>query len=265
MLRFDKMPGRRHRRLLSIVALLWVGAAHAELPDEFQVYDDSINAAGQFGLELHLNTTPDGRNIPAYPGEIPPDKGTRSTFELSYGLTPTLELGLYLPFVHDGAGSTYFAGPRARLKWMPIKPVAGDTGLFAGFNIEISAVNTRFEEGRPAIELRPIIGYRGSLWLLVVNPAIDITVRPRYGSSKPDLNPGAKIARTVAPNWAVGMEYYDDFGPINNFDRSNRQSQLLFAAVDYTGRGLPFNFGIGRGLNAASDKWTIKAIFEIPI
>lgn len=265
MVRFSKMPGRRFRWPLLFAGVFCVGTAHAELPDEFQVYDDSINAAGQFGVELHLNTTPDGRSVPAYPGEIPPNHGIRNTFELSYGLTNTLELGLYLPFVHDAAGTTYFARPRARLKWMPIKPAAGDAGMFAGFNIEVSAVNTRFEEGRPAVELRPIIGYRNSLWLLVVNPAIDITVRPRYGSSEPDLNPGMKIARTVAPSWAVGVEYYNDFGPINHFDRASQQSQLLFAAVDYTGKGLPFNFGIGRGLNRASDKWTLKAIFEIPI
>lgn len=265
MVLLSKKARPLQRWSLLLVGAFCVGTAHAALPDEFQVYDDSINAAGQFGVELHLNTTPDGRSIAAYPGEIPPNHGIRSTFELSYGLTNTLEVGLYLPFVHDAAGSTYFARPRARLKWMPIKPAAGDAGMFVGLNVEVSAVNTRFEEGRPAIELRPIIGYRNSLWLLVVNPVIDLTVRPRYGSSEPDFNPGLKIARTVVPHWAVGVEYYNDFGPINHFDRASQQSQMLFAAVDYTGKGLPFNFGIGRGLNGATDKWTVKAIFEIPI
>jgi len=28
---------------------------------------------------------------------------------------------------------------------------------------------------------------------------------------------------------------------------------------------LAFNFGVGRGLTEASDKWTIKAIIEVPI
>ncbi len=260
--------GKSRRRLawpLLLAGVFAASMARAELPDEFQVYDDSINAAGQFGLELHLNTTPDGRSVPAYPGEIPPDHGIRNTFELSYGLSDTLEAGLYLPFVRDEAGTTYFARPRARLKWIPLKPEAGQAGMFAGLNVEVSAVNTRLEQGRPAIELRPIIGYRDSQWLFVVNPVIDLTIRPRYGSSEPDFNPGVKIARTVVPDWAVGLEYYDDFGPVNHFDSANRQSEQLFAAVDYTGKGLPFNVGIGRGLNAASDKWTIKAIFEIPI
>ena len=47
------------------VALLGCAAlslpARAVLPDEIQVYDDSINKPGEFGLELHLNATPAGR------------------------------------------------------------------------------------------------------------------------------------------------------------------------------------------------------------
>ena len=48
------------------------------------------------------------------------------------GLSDTLEAGLYLPFVRDEAGTTYFARPRARLKWIPLKPEAGQAGMFAG-------------------------------------------------------------------------------------------------------------------------------------
>src|SRR5579859_1014667 len=140
--------------------------ARADLTDEIQVYDDSINRRGQWGLELHLNTTPDGRSIPAYPGEIPPDHGFRTTMEWSYGITDTLEAGLYLPFLHDAAGTNYFAGPRIRLKWIPIRPMASESGAFFGLNVEISAVNQRLEQGRPAVEWRPIVGYRSPLWLI---------------------------------------------------------------------------------------------------
>ena len=47
-----------------ILALGAGGDAHAALIDEIQVYTDDINAPGQFGLELHLNTTPKGRSTP---------------------------------------------------------------------------------------------------------------------------------------------------------------------------------------------------------
>jgi len=38
--------------------------AGAALSDEIQVYTDDINAPGEFGLELHVNTTPKGRRVP---------------------------------------------------------------------------------------------------------------------------------------------------------------------------------------------------------
>lgn len=257
------------RRLLPfalfVAASLAAPLAHADLTDEIQVYDDGINHRGQWGLELHMNSTLEGRSTPAYPGEIPPDRGFRTTMEWSYGITDTLEAGLYLPFLHDAAGTNYFAGPRVRLKWIPLKPAEGGAGPFLGLNVELSAVNGRLEQGRPAIELRPIIGYRSPLWLIAFNPVLDATFRPRYGSSSSNFAPALKVARTVWTSTALGVEYYDDFGRIGQFDPSRRQNQQLFAAIDVTRGLVPFNFGIGRGLNDASDKWTVKAIFEIPI
>ena len=49
--------------------------AGAALSDEIQVYTDDINAPGEFGLELHINTTPKGRRVPDYRGEVVPNHG----------------------------------------------------------------------------------------------------------------------------------------------------------------------------------------------
>jgi hypothetical protein len=266
MPRLFRIPLRRALPYALLCAtVLATSPAHADLTDEIQVYDDSINHRGQWGLELHVNTTLEGRSTPAYPGEIPPDRGFRSTMEWSYGITDTLEAGLYLPFLHAAAGTNYFAGPRVRLKWIPVKPAEGGSGPFFGLNVELSAVNQRLEQGRPAVELRPIVGYRSPLWLIAFNPVVDATFRPRYGSSGSDFAPALKIARTLVRGTALGVEYYNDFGRIGSFDPARKQNQQLFAAVDVTRGLVPFNFGIGRGLNAASDKWTLKAILEIPI
>jgi hypothetical protein len=153
-------------------------SVRAELPDEIQVYDDSINHPGQWGLELHLNRTPDGRSTPDYPGEIAPDHGNRATMEWSYGVTDTLEAGLYLPFLSDAAGTTYFVGPRVRAKWIPVRPEEDKSGAFLGLNIEVSAVNRRLEDGRPAVEFRGILGYRDPEWLIAFNPVLEAAFRP---------------------------------------------------------------------------------------
>ena len=86
-------------RPLAAFALTMATAAspcYAALSDEIQVYTDDINVPGRFGLELHVNTTPRGRSVPDYPGEVVPDRGLRITPELSYGLTPSFEAGLYV-------------------------------------------------------------------------------------------------------------------------------------------------------------------------
>jgi hypothetical protein len=100
------------RNLLGAAALFATfGASNPAISaqqDEIQVYTDDINKRGEFGLEWHLNTTPQGRTTPDYPGEITNNHGFRFTPEFSYGLTSDVELGLYLPMLIDGSGDYHF-------------------------------------------------------------------------------------------------------------------------------------------------------------
>ena len=126
--------------------------AHAVLPDEIQVYTGDINAPGELGLELHVNTTPSGIGAPGYPGEVTTPHGWRATAEFSYGLTPSLELGLYVPTTLTRENTFYVTGPKVRMKWMPVRPVDG-VGNFAGINVELAHVAGRFEASQNAAEL----------------------------------------------------------------------------------------------------------------
>jgi len=156
-------------RFLVAAAIFCCSHAHGALPDEIQVYTDDVSAPGERGIELHVNTTPSGRSRPDYAGEVTPYHGLRITPELSWGLVPDVDWGLYLPFVRSGDGTDYFAGPRFRLKWMPLR---GKPGYFAGVNVELSFVERRFEEARRTAEIRPIVGYRDADWLLSFNPIV---------------------------------------------------------------------------------------------
>ena len=104
-------------------------------------------------------------------------------------------------------------------------------------------------------------------WLVAVNPVFgwalsssQIAPRP----SSPDFSLGYKVARTVAPEIALGFEYYNDKGAWSRFDPGSAQGKTVFAVLDFGRKPLPFNLGIGRGINGSTDKWTIKAIFEVP-
>jgi hypothetical protein len=250
--------------LAAAAALAVPAGVQAALSDEIQVYANDINKPGEFGLELHVNTTPSGRSTPDYPGEIPPAHTWRLTPELSYGLTRTFEAGLYIPTLLTPGDSTV-GGMKLRLKWMPVQVDEKGEGIFAGVNFEYGWIKRRLEQSTQAIELRPIVGWRDEKWLVAFNPILDFDRAGPTKSGTPSFEPALKIAREIRAGLAGGIEYYADFGRVNDFAPRAEQSHTLYLAIDVDKGPLPFNFGIGRGLNGATDKWTVKAIFEIPL
>jgi hypothetical protein len=64
------------------------------------------------------------------------------------------------------------------------------------------------------------------------------------------------VARNIGGENALGFEYYADFGRLSDFSPAREQAHELFLVLD-TKR---VNFGVGRGLTGASDRWTVKAI-----
>ena len=259
----------RFTRLLTIALLclpLVPGLARAALTDEIQVYTDDINDPGKFGLELHVNSTPKGNTQPGYAGEVVTNHGLRVTPEFSYGLSKDFEAGLYLPTSYNN-GNWSVGGYKLRLKWVPLKADEAKGGFFAGANGELANTNSKFEAWRHNFELRIMGGWRNKYWLFAVNPVFSWALSSSQETPKPK-NPqfaqSYKVARTVVDGVAVGLEYYNEMGSLGSFDPSSQQSKTLYYAVDVTRGRLPFNFGIGRGLTGATDKWTVKAIFEIP-
>jgi hypothetical protein len=253
------------RLLVLATALLTSAELHAVLPDEIQVYTDDIARRGEVGLELHVNTTPSGRSTPDYPGEVTPWHGLRVTPEFSYGLTDDLEPGLYLPFVRDASGNVDFAGPRLRLKWLPVRQRDGGDGWFLGVNTELSFVAERYEQGQVVLEVRPIIGVRARGWLVSFNPVLGWDLAGPQPGGAPEFSPQLKVARTVAEGIALGAEYYAEVGKLNQWLPAPERSNTLYLALDLERRNWGLNFGVGRGLNDATDRWTVKAIFSLPI
>jgi hypothetical protein len=248
----------------SLIAVFAPAIAAAALPDEIQVYTSDINKPGEFGLELHVNTTPSGRSTPDFPGEIPPAHGWRFTPEFSYGVTPSLEAGFYLPFVHGADNRDRFSGPKLRLKWMPLRVGEDGNGVFAGVNFEYAWISDVLEEATRAGELRPIVGWRDPDWLVAVNPILEFDFAGPNKGERPSFAPAVKVARRVVEGLAAGLEYYGDFGPVGRSTPRAEQSHTLYLAFDVDRAPWVFNVGVGRGWNAA-DRWTVKAIFEIPL
>jgi hypothetical protein len=247
-------------RLAAFLLLFTARAAFAALADEIQVYTDDLEAKGERGLELHVNTTPSGRPVAQYPGEVVPHHSLRITPEVSWGLGNDMDWGVYLPFARSADGAAWFAGPRLRLKWLPLRPAEGASGAFAGVNGEISFLQGRFEEARRSAEIRPILGYRTHAWLLAFNPNVEFDLA---GAQKGVVmfSPAFKVARTVANRTQLGIEYYGDWGRLASFAPRAEQAHTLYFVVDAE-RAFGVNFGIGRGVSGAADRWTVKSILS---
>jgi hypothetical protein len=248
-----------------ILCMLCISSALAQaaLLDEVQVYTDDINGLGEWGLEMHINGTPKGVPQPTYPGEITSHHGLRLTPEISYGISKTLEAGLYLPMVKAGDGNFYVAGSKVRLKWLPLQADESG-GFFGGINLELSQIKTQFSQSAQSLEMRNIIGWKNSQWLVAINPIFGWDLSPGYRHRSPELNLATKVSRAFSESVAMGIEYYNGRGQLNEMLASGQQNKTLFLVMDYEGKPFNFNVGVGKGLTSVSDKWTLKSIIEVP-
>jgi hypothetical protein len=264
-----RAPPRRLAQLAIAAAAVFGagGPAGAATRDEIRVYTDHIVEPGEFELELHFNTIP-RRRASAPPAEGPtPLRGLIVTPELSYGLTPTLELeaGFYWPFVSSADGSTYRLSPHLRLKWLPRR--AADPGVpegqwYWGTILEWSATPYRPAESRSYVDVRPVLGWRNDRWLLAANLILEVPTG-RGESRSPEIGPSVKAVRRMDGNWSLGAEYHGEYGRLRDLLPAGLQGHTLYLTVDFH-QPFGMHLGIGRGLNAQSGGWSLKGSLELP-
>jgi hypothetical protein len=234
----------------------------AKATDEIQVYDASIAAIGQFTVQQHLNYVPLGVKEPPFPGGLTSDNSVNGTPEFAYGVTDWWEVGLYLPFAIK---DQQFLSDSFKLRTLFVTPHAEQRDFFYGVNFEFSNTTPKFSQSRFALEVRPIIGVRNAEYEFIVNPIMDFSFG-RDGEA--DFTPAARVARKLAPDTFIGLEYYADFGAIGSFPGFADQQHNLFAVTDFKVGVFDVDFGVGYGLTPASDRWVVKTIigyaFPVP-
>jgi hypothetical protein len=241
-------------RVFALLAL--VPAAHppraSAQTDEIQVYDGGLAPPGTFNLTLHTNFTPDGLTTPAFPGAVLADKSLNGVPEWAYGVTRWFEAGLYLPLYSigkkDGRTSAMLDGIKVRLLFAV--PHADDRTFFYGVNFEFSYNARYWDATRITSEIRPIIGWHLHPVDIIVNPIFDTAYD---GLNNLDFAPATRVACNLSHMWGVAVEEYDDF---------DQQAHQLFAVVDRSGKALKVEAGVGFGLNAATDRVTLKLILS---
>ena len=235
--------------------LLWWAAAAAQT-DEIQVYDASIVDKGMFNLTLHNNYTIRGSTEPSFPGGLAPNHRLSGVAEWAYGVADWFEAGLYMPIYSAADGDAGFQGFKVRTLF--VVPHADDRRFFYGVNFEFSYNGEHWDEQRSTQEIRPIFGWHLGAFDLIFNPILDNSYK---GVEKLEFVPATRFAYNLSKKWAVAIEEYDDFGPLEDFYPADERSHQLFGVFDYTGAGLTLEGGIGFGLTPATDDLAVKFIF----
>jgi hypothetical protein len=254
-----------YRRCLAVLAGAACAVAlggPARATDEIQVYNAGIAAVGQFTIQQHLNYTPSGLKDAPFPGGLVSNHAINGTPEFAYGVTDWWEVGLYLPFAIQ---DQQFLSNGFKLRTLFVSPNADQRNFFYGINFEFSNTMPRFSQTKFAMEVRPIIGVRNADYEFIVNPIVDAGFG-RLGEL--DFAPAVRLARKLAQDTYIGLEYYADFGAIGSFPRLADQQHTLFAVTDFKLGVFDVDFGVGYGLTPGSDRLVVKTIighaFPVP-
>jgi hypothetical protein len=107
------------------------------------------------------------------------------------------------------------------------------------------------------MEIRPIVGRRKGDYEFIINPIVDLG----FGHNGDAIfAPAARFARKFGENFSLGVEYYTDLGPIQNFVPFNEQQHNIYAVVDFKIGRFDVDAGIGYGLTPGSDRVMAKMI-----
>jgi hypothetical protein len=244
------------RRCMPFAAIFLVATAvSAHALDEIQVYNAEIAKVGQWTLQLHLNYAFIGRKEPDFPGGLIPNRSLNGTPEWAYGITDWWEMGFYAPFAVDQNGTPY--SNAGKIRHLFGTPNAAKREFFYGVNLEFSYAMPQFSDTKWNMEIRPIIGFRKGDYEFIINPIVDLGFGQNGGAI---FAPAARFARKLSETLSVGVEYYTDLGPLQNFLPFNEQQHNIYAVVDFKVGRFDVNAGIGYGLTPGSDRLMAKMI-----
>jgi hypothetical protein len=250
--------------LAGVLAASLAATAARAADEEIQVYMDEMSRRGEYGLDVHLNYTPDGRLVADYPGQQASDNRWRITPEWAYGLTDNIELGAYLPLATiDRGGHFEIGGVKGRIKYIAPK-LSPDQAWFWGANFELGRVRHDLDINPWNAELKGIAGFRHGPWTVAGNLNVDWVV------SGPDHSPttfqiATKVSYQLDPATSVGLESYNEIADSKRFGHLGDRDQQVFAVIDRSFGGWDLDLGVGYGYGAPEDRWVIKAIVGVPI
>jgi hypothetical protein len=244
--------------ILIFIAIFFAEAASSQNNYEIQVYASPTQTKGSTMFELHSNYTFNG-STEIVNGVLPSNHSLHETVEITTGITPVFETGVYL-FTNYTPGYGYqIVGAHLRPRVM----APADWGIPFGLSLsmEIGYQKPAYAEDTWSLEIRPIIDKQWGNFYASFNPTFGIALQSQYTNSIPTFEPNLKLSYAVFKNTGLGIEYYGDFGPVTQFDPGSQQNHALFLAYDLLNNPKwELNIGAGFGLTPATDPFVLKII-----
>jgi hypothetical protein len=240
------------------VCIVWLGNAHGQNNYEIQVYASPTQAVRSTMFELHSNYTFNG-STETVDGVLPSNHSLHETVEITTGITPVFETGIYL-FTNYTPGYGYqVVGMHVRPRVMA--PAAWGLPFGLSLSVEIGYQKPDYANEEWSMEIRPIIDKQWGNFYASINPTFGIALKSQYNNSVPAFEPNVKLSYAVFQNAAFGIEYYGDMGPVTQFDQGPQQNHALFLACDLLNNARwELNIGAGFGLTPATDPFVFKII-----
>ncbi len=225
---------------------------------EVQVYGSDLVQKGVTMVEIHSNFTAQGTKE-TIEGVLPTYHAVHETLEITHGFNEWFETGFYQFTSIQSDGSWLWVGTHIRPRFAVPERYHLPVGI---------SLSTEFGYQRPDFsldtwtwEIRPIIDKKMGKLYWSFNPSIDKSFKGPEQPRGYAFSPNFKISYDVTKRVAAGLEYYGSYGPITGFDPLHDQLQQIIPAIDVDlGPKWEFNFGIGWGVTAATDRILIKAI-----
>jgi len=244
--------------LIFIFGLVALIPAFAQDNYEIQVYGSETVDPGATMVELHSNYTFEGSKTKEG-SVVPTNHALHETVEITHGWTPWFETGFYI-FTSAGAGNGWeWVGdhirPRVRVpeKWH--WPVG------VSLSSEFGWVRPKYAGDTWTLEIRPIIDKKIGKTYLSFNPTVDRSFAGVSEKQGFEFSPNFKYSYDVVPQVSLGVEYYGELGPINNFDPIAEQEQQIMPAIDLNvSPKWELNFGLGVGVTRSTDHMLFKFI-----
>jgi hypothetical protein len=251
------------RQLLTVSAAIGLGASPAAFAlnyFELEVYPYRTANRGEVEVENFTTYTSRGTQDDVAPANN--DGLTRSTFELTYGVTDKTEIAYYRDYARARGDHFEYAASRYHVRTRFFEK--GELPVDLGAYLELEYPRHEAgEESEAEAELRFILEKDFGRWTWDFNPIFERAIKGPGREEGWEFQYGMSFIYRPSEYWQPRLDFFGDFGPMSDFEPRDEQKHLISPAVDFRlARGLSATLGVAFGLTDATEHRLLRARLE---